>query len=436
MLSSIHRIRPSVRTLLWVLVLLASASSTAAYAQIQTVVRKFDPAPIAGAQYKKFRSPVPGDANGGEIAFRATVKGDVGTKGIWREPGVGPGTQVVSKGDSGQGFLFRNFKRPVLNAAGETAWFAFVTPQGSGVFRGQGAGFKIVALEGSPSPVGGNYKRFFIPALSASGRVVFWASIDQGSSEEAILSCSGGDGDCNTGSGTLEILAKSGDAISDRPGREVCAFEGGLHASSWGMAFIAETKTDCANPAELAKDGVFRKKYTGGIETVALAGESSSLGGGFSVYTRFRDRPMIESSGNVVFRGSVSSTSNSDALFLCRASASCPGSPAEAIVEKGQDDMLGNTLRKISAARIDDAGDVCFHAKAKGPSAKGDAIYIRRAAGSLDRLVAKGNSVPDQPGATFRRIKLPFMTPAGRIAFKATVAGGAFSGPAQFLFEP
>jgi len=421
---------------LLIVALLVFTPDTGAHAQLQTVLRKLDPAPVAAGEYKKFRSPVPGDANGGEIAFRATVKADVGIKGIWREPGTGVGSGVASKGDSGQGFSFRNFKRPVPNAAGDIAWFAFVTPQGSGVFRSQaGGGLKVAALEKSPSPLGGSYRRFFIPSLTASGRVVFWASIDQGSSDEAILSCSGGDGDCSTGSGTIEVLAKSGDAISDRPGREVCEFEEGLHASNWGVAFVASTKSDCAKSAELAKQGVFRKSYTGGIETVALAGEGSSLGGGFSVYTKFRDRPMIESTGKIVFRSSVSLIANSDALFLCQP-PSCPGSPAQMIVEKGQDDALGNTLRKISSARIDDAGDVCFHAKAKGPSAKGDAIYIRRAAGTLDRLVSKGNLVPDQPGATFRRVKIPFMSPAGRIAFKGAVAGSAFSGPAQFLFEP
>ena len=95
-------------------------------------------------------------------------------------------------------------------------------------------------------------------------------------------------------------------------------------------------------------------------------------------------------------------------------------------------------LINLEAPDVSDAGDIAFHARVAPPDAhKVEALYIKRAAGSLDRIALAGDIVPgSSPVATFRGLGQPSASPGGKVAFLGRIRRGV---PPQlhgvFVFE-
>ena len=223
----------------------------------------------------------------------------------------------------------------------------------------------------------------------------------------------------------LQTILLVGDAVTDRPGREFCSF-GDLAASSFGVAFRADTKLDCADAGESPVEGVFRKAVAGAVETVALLGDPaepfSSPGG--TTYVGFIGSPAIENTGAVAFTGSVTGVIATSGLYRCDP-GTCPAAPASALLVRGNVDQDGNAFRSFSQPAISSARDVAFLSKMSGgPGGVFNGVYVRRAAGTVDTIAKTGDPVPNSsPAATFRIIvnRGPAMSPAGKVAFKARI---------------
>ncbi len=418
----------------------AAAFSSPAQAQIQTVVVRGDPAPLPGSEFRKLNLPFVSDAAGEHIVFRGTSRGlGGGVHGIYRVDDSGAGSLIVQKSEFFFGRKFRNLRRPAINGSGDVAWFGFLTGGVDGVFRTVGAAGPIgVTLTLEPTPVGGVFLALGMPGITDTGAVLFWARTSAIGLEEGIFRCQGGDGDCfsGTGTGVMDYVVVSGMAIPDRPGRKLCTFPEGLRKSAYGIAFRSLTKTNCSNAGETAIQGVFRLDFAGavGIETLALAGESTDLGGG-ATYDRFRDAPSIENNGLVTFYASTVGSPKTEAVFLCDP-AVCPAAVSESVVERGDLDADGNELVKLFSPQIADNGDIFFQAKPRGPTAGGPTFYALRFAGALERIVTRGDSVPDTPPAIFRRVGSHELTPGGTLVFRSKIKGDGIGGTTGIFVLP
>jgi hypothetical protein len=270
----------------------------------------------------------------------------------------------------------------------------------------------------------------FEPAsLANSNAVVFEASITGGPvmggviSNEGLFVCTGGDGNCHNGTGTLLALVRRGDVVPDRAGREFCGFFG-VSASSFGAAFRASTRLDCSNTGETQRFGIFRKTFGGAIETVALESESSNPvpAPGGTTYNTVLGIPSINDSGVVAFRATTGGVLSENGIYRC--GGACPGGLAELVIAQGQTDGLGNVLRQFSDPAIASDGDVAFSCRGQGASGALTGVYIiDSAANAILKIALTGEAVPGVPGNIFKALGKPSMSGLGKLAFLARIRG-------------
>lgn len=426
--------------------LVAALQATAAQAQIQTVLLKGATAPEPLSTYRSFRQPQASDAPLARVALVGKLRTATGgANGLFTEDPVAPGATIVLRDDMAlSGHLYRRFSRPAVNILGDAVFHAELSGGEPGIY---GIGPTNVARTGdlAPFPLNGSLSKLSRPELTAAGEVVFHTTVTGGSLimgvivDEMILRCSGGDRDCSTGTGILEIVAAVADPVSDRPGRFLCSISDRFGASTYGIVFHGVTKLDCTDTLEIPLEGMFRVAFGGLIETVALQGEQSHpfLGVGGTVYGSFSEAPVIENDGIVAFLGTTSGVAATQIIFRCDP-ALCPAIPAQAWVQTGDSDPFLFTVSKFSGVGISDAADVVFEATVNELGSKARAIYVKREVSAiLERIVARDDPVPGVvPASIFGELREPSVSPGGRIAWRARikrVIGGGTDG--IFLFE-
>ena len=422
------------------LVVAVALGSTWATAQVEvsTVALEKDYSPEEGCWYRRFARPAVSDAEEQPVSFFAKTRGVTSSKkGIFKDgPGRDDlGSTVVLVGDtSPDSRLFRVPSNPTMNASGGVAFSAGLTGGGKGVFRGDQS---LVALLGDSVPgVTGLLAEFSHVVITDDQGVVFWATIS-GAAEvggvnvgQGIFRCSGGDGNCSSGTGSLEALVLRNDQVPDRQGRKLCNINE-VAASNFGVAFVAETREDCADGDDLTRKGVFRMPFAGSIVTLALEGEACEpyAEPGGTAYGLIWTLPDIANDGSVVFQARTTGILTNYALYLCL-SSTCPSDPAEAKVITGTVDQDGNVLSRFRLPAVSDAGDIAFTANARGDSGRVTGVYVRRAEVTWEHppetVVLQGDIVPDLIPATefaglLANTSQLDMSPGGKIAFKAKV---------------
>jgi len=317
-----------------------------------------------------------------------------------------------------------------MNTTGSVAFEARLSGGTTGVFRD---GPTTVALLGDTVPgVTGLLSGFSSAFITDASAVVFRGTISGAASvggvdlDEGIFRCSGGDGDCSSGTGSLETLVLRNDLVDDRPGRELCHLYEPA-ASDFGVAFYADTKEDCADGGEFTRRGVFRLAYGGSIETIALEGEpcEPEPGTGGTTYGLIRNGPDIANDGSVVFKARTTGILSNSVLYLCDF-ATCPAAPAEAAVNQGQADPDGNVFKYFSTPAVSDAGDMAFKARGRGATGTVTGVYVRRGDWTLETIALTEQLVPNLlPQSQFSKIRAKGsgidMSSGGRVAFKAKV---------------
>lgn len=384
-----------------------------------------DESPEAGFFYTQFENPAVSDATGERVTFFANTKQDPGVgmdrmNCIWKVDATGTGSAVACKGDaSPDGRKFLSFTNPSINDDGDVAWSSIVSGLRSGVYKGDPT---IVSLF-DDSAEGGFLREFSKAIITDDGDVIYRARIFGVPSAEdtAIFRCTGGDGDCSSGTGTLETLVQKGDSVPDRAGREFCSI-GDFAASTWGIVFRGSTKLDCANAIESSKEGIFRKKFGEDIVTLALKDEDSEPNPGGTKYGGFGGTPAIEDSGIVAFRAETKGLLVEEHLYICDPAA-CPANRAEIAVKKFALDDDGNKFLSFSSPALSNAGDMGFVGQVEKPDKKKvPCLYIRRFAdGDIETVRCKGQNVPDVPGTVFQFFGQPSMSPSGKVAFKGKI---------------
>jgi hypothetical protein len=423
------------------LLALVLVSSSASAQTLKAVAMEAEDAPLSGYIYRKLTRPVVSDASDVRVAFFAVAKprpGILGTsqRGLFGEDPVVPANDgvVALKGDpSPAGPLFVRLQSPPsINADREIAWASTLKGRKGGVFRGDGTSTSLVSLFGDdPGLSGGLLETFSMAQITDDGDVVFRATINMGPEaggatvSEGVFACTGGDGNCSSGTGALTHLVLQHDPVSDRAGRAFCSFEH-LAASNFGIALAATTKEGCSDEEEIPARGVFRMAFGGSIETIALEGEKSEpfpdpTGTFYGSLTRV---PAISNNGIVAFHASMGGILAGDALYVCDPAANCPGTSGPAVVaQRGDVTAEGDALRTISGPGVSDAGDVAFKARASKPAAVG--IY-RVSGGEVEAVARKHDPAPKldplEPFGEFRSFRGNLtMSPGGRIVFMAKV---------------
>jgi len=420
-------------------------------AQTTAIAHSKSPVLGAGTSLRKFRLPFLSDAPGKRIVFRGAVYDPLNSANlhaILRLDAAGSGDVVASKGQSsGTGTTFRNFLQPAINDSGDVAWFAFLANGERGLFRitgGNPANLRTVMLRGAATSIAGyTFDDFDAPEIASSGTVVFWAHAVSNSAApiEGVFACVGGDGDCTGGgTGTLSVLAKTGDLISGGGGLRVCSFSRTLRVSTYGIAFRAEVRSDCAAGGQ-GPETVLRKDFANvaGIRALASVGDSTGASG---VFVRFRDNPTIENDGIVAFRADTTDDNEgNEAIFRCNPAAGCPATTRPArIVSKGPIGS-GIELRRLSSAQITNAGDVAFLSRPRGDGVRGPTVFIwNHTTGSLD-IVATGFQLVGDPSlppdTQFRRVGSLHASGSGDIVLRATVRGTGLDWKSGlFLWQP
>jgi len=398
-------------------------------ATLKTVAVQNTLSPEMTFAYRKFGDVAISDASPRRAAVFAQLRG---AKCLFKlDPDGGPGATVAcQRGPTPDGRAFGNLGVPSINVAGEAGLASRVTQGRTGVYRGDPT---VVATTGDavPAPGSGLMKTLSFGRITDAGDVAFESTISGGAVvlgvevNQGIFRCDGGNGNCsvaNGGTGVLTTLALVNDAVPDRAGREFCAFEE-LAASSFGIAFRASTKLDCANNAELEAVGVFRQPVGGPIQTIALQGEASNPfpAPGGTTYL-LPQAPTIANTGIVAFQASTTGILATTVLYRC-APATCPASPADDAVSAGETDGPPDNNLFVSfftAPGVNDAGDIVFDARIRQLSGVHQGIYIKRAAGALD-VVARTGDLSSIPAATFFDFAPPAMSPGGKVVFPARV---------------
>jgi len=172
--------------------------------KVRKVVAQGDPAP-AGGNFAGFGPP---SLNGnGLVGFAALVEGRAVPGGIFLVTG-GAIKMLVGAGDeTPDGGIFAKIsERVALNDNGTVAFNAILkgAPTSGAIYVIDDRVRRIAAL-GDAAPGGGVYSHFGLwPALSASGAVVFAASIDGGPAPVAVFAA---------GRGAISRIASVGDAL-------------------------------------------------------------------------------------------------------------------------------------------------------------------------------------------------------------------------------
>ncbi len=409
-----------------------------AYGLPITIALSGDPSPVAGFDYHRFANPVVSDAGDGSLAFHGITKeasaGGRG-RGIFKESVAAGGSTVALNGaTSPDGFVYRNLGRttsnsirPSTNASGEVVWVALLSGGHGGIYRDAAGTVTVVNVLGDdvigvtglldvfgrPRIVDGTADIFFRATISGA-TIVGGVEVDEG-----LFRCSGGNRNCSTGTGTVTALVLKNDPVPDRPGREFCEFLG-LEASTFGIAFFAVTKNDCADTLELETLGTFRRELASGtIETLALEGEPTETGG--TQYASFSEdeNPAINNGGTVAF--GAKTDQGIKVLFICDP-VTCPAAPATAAVLQGTPDPAGNIYEGFREPDLSDAGVLAFRAQSRGADGeKKNGMYVKPLAGSIETIALKGDPVPGQPDTEFADFRRPAMTSSGTVAFWARV---------------
>jgi hypothetical protein len=159
--------------------------------------------------------------NAGQTAFFASLTGAVTTSndsGIWSDRS-GSLVLVVREGDQApdtpSGVNFSFLGGAPLNAAGQTAFRAFVVGNGvdptndEGIWSEGSGSLRLVARGGNHAPgtsLGVNFSEFESPAINAAGHTAFLASL-AGSGVDTVND----EGIWSEGSGSLTLIARGGE---------------------------------------------------------------------------------------------------------------------------------------------------------------------------------------------------------------------------------
>lgn len=391
--------------------MLAGVSSPASAAGPLPVALKGQPAPLVGYSYSGFDAVDVSDDPARTVAVIARMISKTAlphrVSCVVTLTSAGTATAQACTGNPvpGGGTVF-SLNHLAMSPAGRVVYDARVKGAAHGIFADALA---PVSRAGDPFPGGGSMNSINYPVATRTEGTVFKAYLKgvDDDTDEAIVRCVGGDGNCSTGTGAIQTLVRTSDPVVDQPGRLICDLME-FDATDFGIAFAARTKSACgANEASVI--GVFRMSFGGGVQTIAMEGAPADPAG--TTYDALDDRPSLDEVGFLTFRSEPPELPRSPRIFLCDPVA-CPAAKAVPVAIKGTLDDTGKALGGYSEAVLGPPGELVFAAKYTG----GCGIFVRRADGEIAAVQRKGDVLASVGGALQCGL-LPSMSPGGKIVF-------------------
>jgi hypothetical protein len=275
----------------------------------------------AGVNFSFFDTPLLNGA--GQTAFIGHLSGagvtSANMRGIWSEGG-GSGMALVARmGNPAPGtaasvsFSGFSFAAPVLNAAGQTAFFGSLTgtsANNEGIWsEGGGSGLALVVRKGDPAPgtaAGVSFSGFFDPVLNGGGQTAFTGFLTgsgvTSANNEGIWSEGGGSG--------LALVVRKGDPA---PGTAAGVTFGGLHfpvlndaGQTAFLGFLTGAGVAASNDSGIWSEG--------GGSGLALVARKGSQAPGTPVGVNFNgvSTPVLNGAGQTAFVGKLTGSSVTD----------------------------------------------------------------------------------------------------------------------------
>ncbi|WP_145289910.1 DUF7453 family protein [Pirellulimonas nuda] len=340
-------------------------------------------------------------------------------------PGVAPGYRF-------EGLDYN----PVLNNAGQTAFFAGLAggPSGSQLahYLDTGGALQLSAQRGDPVPLAGPSAAFRsfgeLLQLNDGGQIAYLALVDNSTSapqfDQAIVLQSGA---------ALGLVALTGDAAPGAgPGVRFGALRYDPVLNDLGQtAFLAEL---AGAGVDGANSFAIFSQSNGPLAMVARAGDPAP---GARAGVRFGDMsnayPELNNAGATAFltglTGAGVDASNGRAIYLSS------GGTLELVARAGDAPSLlgpGEELGpQLGRPSLNQSGQIAFQTRLTGPGLNNtNNLAVFTAAGGDLNLVARGGDAAPvaAPGVSFAFLGEPVLNDNAQVAFLATLTGAGVNG--------
>jgi hypothetical protein len=330
-----------------------------------------------------------------------------------------------------------------LNSAGGAAFVATLqtgaggvdTSNNLGIWSERAGSLALVARRGSQAPgapLGANFDVFAFPALNASGRTAFLATLQ---TTGGGVSVGNHQGIWSEGAGSLRLVARLG---SQAPGMPA-----GAHFSSFTSSGVLNSAGRTAFAAQLSTGGGgIWSERTGALALVARAGSQAPGTPVGAHFGAFNSRPALNASGRTAFAASLLSggggvtSDNGEGIWsegsgslklVAREGSQAPGTPAGV--------NFGSFLSVLFPSPVLNAvGRTAFIASLQtggGVNSNNDDGIWSEGSVALGLVAREGSHAPDTAaGAKFGFFYPPMMNAVGHTAFRAllqTIGGGVTS---------
>ncbi len=396
-----------------------------------------------------FHGPVLNDA--GQSAFRADITGSgVGSannRGIWSE-GSGSLALVARTGSQAPGapggVNFRidptfDLLSPVLNRAGQTAFYGGLTDGSVGIWSGGSGSLGLVARSGvqapgAPAGVNLNFSDVLNsfnldwPVLNDAGQTAFVGGLTG-----TGVNSTNNWGMWSSGSGSLELVARAGDQAPGTPSGTVYGASTDLFSP-----VLAGGLNDAGHItfwASLAGSGVFDNQsngvWAGGSDNLTLVTRSAAHAPGTPDGVNFlyaTATVALNHSGQVAFAarltGSGVNSTNNGGLWSNRSGS------LELVARSGsQAAGMPNGVNYSSFPAfpvLNDSGQIAFREflTGSGVNSTNDLGIWSDGAGALALVARSGRQAPGTSGGVnFFDLNYPTLNSAGQTAFRADLTG-------------
>jgi hypothetical protein len=398
-----------------------------------------------------FRGPVLNDA--GQTAFRADVTGigvgSTNNQGVWSE-GSGSLSLVARTGSqapgapSGVNFridpAFELFS-PVLNGAGQTAFYGGLTDGNVGLWSEGSGGLNLVARSGVQAPgapagvnlsFAAGLSPFHLdwPKLNNSGQTAFVGALTG-----AGVNSTNNWGVWSNGSGSLELVARAGDQVPGAPAGVIY----GVSTYSPFPTFVGGLNDagDIALWANLAGTGVIGNQnfgvWSGGSGNLTLVVRSGDHAPGTPSGTNYLS-PLAffgsNKAGKIALGASLTGSgvdsTNNLGLWSNRSGS------LELVAHRGSQAAgtpsgVNYLFSTLSFHVLNDAGQLAFssYLTGSGVDSTDDLGIWSDGSGELALVARTGSHAPGTAaGANFFELNSPALNSAGQTAFRANLIGG------------
>jgi hypothetical protein len=463
---------------------------------ITKIAAKGDATPIGGTYSGFTTAPVINPS--GEIAFWASVSGGSAASAIFKRSSGGVVSKIAAVGDATPaGSTYTGFTAsaappvPIINAGGDVSFFATRSTGGEAIFlyKSLEAVIVKVAANGDSAPTGGTFTGFSggvvgMPLVNDLRQVSFRASLSTAAATGVFL----------WDSGLMVKIAAGGDLVPNGGGAVFTSFgllpgqndEGdyvfsgtfapsnqGIYIKSPsgitkvvatgdpGPAGVAGSVTSIGGIPIINGSGELTVwlgvtdafgsttedivRY-GSSTSVAAVGNATPIGGTFSSFFVGGSPtvPIVNSSGQVSFTGSVSGGSGTSGIFVSSAPPSGTNSvhlgPIEGATVPGSG---GGTLGPNFDLALNRNGQAVFQDSITGGTANSGVFlffagsptsHLSESTQQLQPIALQGGSAPG--GGMFASFFSPVVNDSGTTAFRATLSSGEglylfFAGSAQ-----